>query len=77
MGVAKAQMFCPQEQRLVLAERQTANHILHLLLSLVTVGFWIPVWLLLTIFSGPYRCPHCGARTKAKWYPSQVRAEPR
>lgn len=67
MGTAKSQMWCPKEERVVLAERTTANHILHLLLSLVTVGLWIPVWILLTIFSGPYRCPSCGTKTKARW----------
>jgi hypothetical protein len=32
--------------------RRRPNHILHLLLSLVTLGFWLPVWLLLSIFMG-------------------------
>lgn len=52
---------------MVLAERQTPNHILHLLLSVVTVGFWIPVWLLVTLFApGAYRCPICGAKTRPR-----------
>ena len=25
------------------------NHILHLLLSIVTAGFWIPIWILVAI----------------------------
>ena len=29
--------------------RKKTNHVLHLLLSLVTVGFWIPVWILVAI----------------------------
>jgi hypothetical protein len=50
--------------RMVLAERQTPNHILHLLLSVVTAGFWLPVWLLVVVVGGgAYRCPSCGART--------------
>lgn len=72
MGIAKSQMFCPNERRLVLAERPSPNHILHLLLSIVTAGIWLIVWLLLIVFRGPYRCPHCGARAKARWYPSQI-----
>jgi hypothetical protein len=28
------------------------NHILHLLLSLVTLGFWIPVWIIVAIAGG-------------------------
>lgn len=27
---------------------QKTNHILHLLLSVVTVGWWVPVWLLVS-----------------------------
>lgn len=26
------------------------NHILHLLLSVITMGLWIPVWILIAIF---------------------------
>lgn len=28
------------------------NHILHVILSLVTVGIWLPVWLFVTISNG-------------------------
>tara|TARA_R110002020_G_scaffold53905_8_gene150490 strand:- start:20011 stop:20232 length:222 start_codon:yes stop_codon:yes gene_type:complete len=57
-------MFCEEEVRMVLAERQTPNHILHLLLTVVSAGIWLPVWLLLAIFGGgAYKCPSCGART--------------
>lgn len=30
------------------ADHQT-NHVLHLILSIITIGFWIPVWLLVAI----------------------------
>ncbi|KQV83655.1 hypothetical protein ASC90_20440 [Rhizobium sp. Root1220] len=48
---------------MVLAERQTPNHVLHLLLTIVTGGAWIIVWIILTLSVGPYRCPNCGAKT--------------
>jgi hypothetical protein len=64
MGVSKKRMYCPEERSMVLAERQTPNHVLHLLLSVVTAGFWLPVWLLAAIWAaGPYRCPRCGEKT--------------
>ena len=25
------------------------NHILHLILSIITVGFWIPIWIIVTL----------------------------
>lgn len=64
---------------MVLAEKQTPNHILHLLLAVVTVGFWIPIWLIVIVGSdlGAYRCPHCGGKTKASapwgWRPRRRR----
>lgn len=68
MGTAKLRRYCPEDDQMVLAEKQTPNHILHLLLSLVTAGLWIVVWILVTIGAhlGAYRCPHCGAKTRHK-----------
>lgn len=31
------------------------NHILHLLLSVFSCGFWVPVWLMMTVFTGEQR----------------------
>lgn len=65
MGTKKARQFCPEEKRLVLGEKQTPNHMLHLLLSVVTGGAWLGVWLLIAMFGGGrYRCPSCGALTR-------------
>lgn len=81
MGIAKKRRYCPDDDRMVLAEKQTPNHILHLLLSVVTVGFWIPVWLLVAIGSdlGTYRCPVCGGKTRGSaprgWRPRRRRYE--
>ena len=46
-----------------MAERNTPNHILHLLLTLVTAGLWILVWLFVSfrIRSG-WRCSQYGSR---------------
>ncbi len=30
--------------------RRRPNHILHLLLTIITGGLWLPVWLLLSLF---------------------------
>lgn len=40
--------------------QQKPNHILHLILSIVTVGLWIPVWLLLGLFQQKPQCSECG-----------------
>ena len=46
----------PQELREAdrTAKRRKANHVLHLLLSIVTSGLWIPVWILIAIGDGAY-----------------------
>jgi hypothetical protein len=50
---------------MVLAEKQTPNHVLHLLLSVVTGGLWLPIWLLITVLGGGrFKCPSCGAHTR-------------
>ncbi len=38
------------------------SHILHLLLSVFTVGLWLPVWLIIVVLGAfqPYRCTVCG-----------------
>ncbi len=35
-----------------LATKSGPNHILHLLITLFTLGAWLPVWILIIIFSG-------------------------
>lgn len=41
--------------------RKGINHILHLILSLVTLGAWFFIWVALALFNvGGWRCPRCG-----------------
>ncbi len=39
----------------VVTKGKKPNHVLHLLLSVVTLGLWLPVWLCLAIFKRPRR----------------------
>ena len=50
-------------------EKQSASHVLHLLLSIVTFGVWLPVWFLCALSAGfqPWHCPMCG---KLRWLQS-------
>lgn len=56
MNTSDNQTAPPQELRETgrMANRKKTNHILHLLLSIVTSGLWIPVWILITISDGAY-----------------------
>jgi hypothetical protein len=40
------------EHSAVMVKGKPVNHILHLLLTLVTVGLWLPVWIFLTVARG-------------------------
>lgn len=43
------------ETQAQLVRGKPTNHLLHLILSLVTLGIWIPVWIGVAIFSGEKR----------------------
>jgi hypothetical protein len=62
MATNYTQAYCTFCQRRIRAERPGTNHLLHLLLTLVTGGVWLIVWLLCSIRIGGYRCPMCGGR---------------
>jgi hypothetical protein len=51
--------YCSYCQRQVLIRRRSPNHILHLLLSVFTC-VWLPVWILLAVRIGGWRCAYCG-----------------
>ncbi len=62
MATEEARGFCPECGRNVLIRRPGTNHLLHLILAIITGGLWIPIWLLCSIRTGGWRCTNCGAR---------------
>lgn len=42
--------------------RQTPSHLLHLILTIVTFGFWLPVWILLSLGRSSPQCSECGKK---------------
>lgn len=53
---------CNQQRKV---EREKINHILHLLLSILTAGLWLIIWLGVSVRFGGWRCESCGS-TKVK-----------
>lgn len=49
------------------------SHILHLLLSILTLGAWLIVWMWVS-FLRPFTCDACGVKTR-KRMPRSARAE--
>ena len=33
----------------LLSKKKKTSHVLHLILSLITFGFWVPVWIIVTL----------------------------
>ena len=62
MPTQEESKYCDRCKQNVLVRKPATNHILHLILSLITVGFWIPIWILvgISVASTKWRCTHCG-----------------
>jgi hypothetical protein len=67
MGVAKEQRYCVTEEKLVMGERPTPNHLLHLVLSIVTGGLWVVIWIMTIVLPRQSICSSCGGRTLPPW----------
>lgn len=63
MPLQHAQGYCPTCQRRVLIQRDTPNHLVHALLTLVTC-VWGIIWLLLCLGAPPWLCSQCGTKIK-------------
>ena len=58
-------VYCKNCKKSTVQVKQRANHILHLLLSVVTVGIWLIVWFFIALFtSDTPTCTICGNEVK-------------
>lgn len=51
--------FCSQCEKQTLWARPESNFFLHMLLTLVSCGLWLPIWILVS--TGGWRCQTCGS----------------
>lgn len=58
--------YCDNCEKSVVVFRKGTNHILHLLMSVVTAGFWLIIWVLSAIKFGGWRCTECGSTRVSK-----------
>lgn len=61
----EAAAYCPRCKAQVMVRQQTPNHILHLLLTLLTC-FWGIVWAAIAMGHEPWRCVHCGSQVRSR-----------
>jgi len=57
----QTQKYCKKCQSHELHARPGTNHILHLLVTLLLCGFWLPIWILSALKIGGWRCQKCGS----------------
>ncbi len=62
MSDEKIRGFCKDCNKFVVAFRSKPNHVLHLLLSIFTLGLWVFVWIGLSIKIGGWKCSECGSK---------------
>lgn len=54
--------YCKYCRRRVLAVRPRTMHLLHLIMTLLTGGFWIIIWFGCAVKFGGWRCSNCGSK---------------
>jgi len=52
---------CKQCKEMRVVRRPGTNHILHLILTVLTAGLWLIVWIGVSIKFGGWRCSTCGS----------------
>ena len=66
MATQHKQGYCKQCKQIRPVMRPGTNHILHLILSIVTAGIWVIVWILAAVKIGGWRCESCGGSQISK-----------
>lgn len=58
--------WCRYCRRMVYAvgkTESTGSFLIHLLMTFVTVGLWLPIWIVSSLaYVGNYRCTRCGSK---------------
>lgn len=60
MSYIEDSAYCMACEANVLIRALRPNHVLHLLLSTVTMGLWMIVWGVLSVRKKNWRCSRCG-----------------
>jgi len=63
MGTQQSMHKCKTCGKPTMFLGKSTSHLLHLILAIISVGFWIPVWIIISIsnsFDG--RCTICGGK---------------
>lgn len=67
MGFQETSGYCSCCEKNVLIKAQTPNHLLHLVLSIVTSGLWLIIWIILCIRAKEWHCSQCGKKVSSSF----------
>jgi hypothetical protein len=56
--------YCRTCKKHVLIRRKGTNHLLHLILTILTGGLWIVVWILCSVQIDVWRCSQRGSKAR-------------
>lgn len=62
MAEQKKSGLCADCGRRVVVFRKGTSHLLHLVLTVLTAGIWVIVWIGTAIKFGGWRCQTCGSK---------------
>ena len=62
MSIEHTSGFCGHCQEKAVFNRNGANHILHGVLTLLSCGLWLPIWILSMVRFGGWWCSRCGTK---------------
>lgn len=62
MGTEYSTAYCKSCDDNVKTFRKTPSHLLHLVLSVLTCGVWVLVWISVSCEKDTWKCSHCGSK---------------
>jgi len=62
MPTAQRMIYCSHEKRKTVHLVQKRNGIFHLILTVITGGLWLPIWLYASITTSRPECTVCGKK---------------
>jgi hypothetical protein len=68
MATQEATGNCKLCNRQVLIRRKATTHIFHFIMSLLTAGVWIIIWILCAVRIGGWRCTVCGSKASRRFF---------
>jgi len=65
--------YCAYCKKQVVARKKSCNHVLHVILSLITMGLWLPVWLICALVGDEWYCSQCGKSVRVGTHEPEFR----